>query len=340
MNIDPNEDAALQSLLSEMEADGLRSSEGDFEVEFLPTGISDFDHSTGGGIPRSRVSIFQGEEHSGKTLLLLALIANVQKAGGRCAFIDAEQALTPDFARLLGVDFDKLIVDRPKTLDAAYDLTRKYARSGLFDVVGFDSVSALPTSGDLDAAAADSAKRASVALMHSKELPKLLATLHKRTAVVFINQVRYNPNPPSWWKGGPILYATGGKALRHVSSLTVAVKAGKFYKVGDVRTGLQIKTHTEKNKVSTPYKSSEFDLMFDKGIDMLSNLINTGLRLQIIKQTSSWFYVDIVDLHTGEALQEFKFNGRLALEEALRHNDDLNKSVAEQIELASENTDG
>lgn len=331
----PNEDAALQNLLAEMEKEGLRSSEGDFEVEFLPTGISDFDHSTGGGIPRSRVSIFQGEEHSGKTLLLLALIASVQKAGGRCAFIDAEQALTPDFARMLGVDFESLVVDRPKTLDAAYDITRSYAKSGLFDVVGFDSVTALPTQGDLEIKAAESAKRAAVAQMHSKELPKLLATMHKRTAVVFINQVRFNPNPPAWWKGGPILYATGGKALRHASSLTVGVKAGKFYKVGDERVGLQIKTHTEKNKVSTPYKHSEFDLMFNKGIDMLSNLINTALRLEVIKQTSSWFYVDHVNLETGETVQEFKFNGRVALEEALRTNEALAKSVQEQIEFAT-----
>lgn len=317
-----------------MEKDGLRSTEGDFEVEFLPTGISDFDHSTGGGIPRSRVSIFQGEEHSGKTLLLLALIASVQKAGGRCAFIDAEQALTPDFARLLGVDFENLVIDRPKTLDAAYDLTRTYAKSGLFDVVGFDSATALPTQGDLEAMAADSAKRAAVAQMHSKELPKLLATMHKRTAVVFINQMRFNPNPPSWWKGGPILYATGGKALRHASSLSVLVKAGKFYKVGDERIGLQIKTYTEKNKVSTPFKHSEFDLMFDKGIDMMSNLINTALRLEVIKQTSSWFYVDIIELDSGTVLEEFKFNGRLALEEALRTNDGLRLNVQNQVEWA------
>lgn len=328
----PDSLADLQALLRKQGY----SSGYDLNVQFIPTGISSLDHSIGGGIPRQRLTLLQGEEHSGKTLILLAAIASVQRAGGTACFIDGEHALSPDFARLLGVDFESLVVERPRTLDQAYNLIRAYARSGFFDIVGFDSVTALTTEAELDTPAEESGKRASVPQMHSKELPKLTATTHEKTAVVFINQMRENPNPPTWYKGGKLLYATGGKALRHYNSLTVEVKKGLQHKTGDIVVGQQIKTYTPKNKVGTPYQRAEFDLMFDKGLDLVTDLIDTAERLGVIEKQSSWFYIDIVDLSDGEVLDRRKYAGRANLEQALRDDSDLVEHVQRRVAVLTQ----
>lgn len=261
-----DEQELLDTLLAEMMTDGLRT-DSNFDVEFIPSGIASLDASTGGGFPRRRICILQGEEHSGKTLISLALIASVQRAGGRAAFIDAEHSLTPDFARLLGVDFEKLVVDRPRTLGQAYDILRKYGRSGLFDVIVWDSVTALVPESELDAPAADSQTRASIPQMHSKELPKIMATVDKRTCVVLLNQMRTNPNPPAWARG-KVMYAPGGGALRHASSLTILVKSGLVHKHGEQRVGQRIRTEAVKNKVGAPYQKAEFDLIYASGLDL------------------------------------------------------------------------
>lgn len=327
------EEDQLRDLLSR--ASTIDGGDQDFTVKPAPTGISSFDKSTGiGGVPRNRISIFQGEEHSGKTLLLLKTIAQAQAAGGRCAFIDAEHALTPQFARLLGVDWEAIepFVRRPKTLDQAYDLLKEFCRSGLFDVVGFDSVTALATNDSIDAAAGSAKSRASVARMHSEELPKIVAVLHERTAVIFINQMRENPNPPTWYKGGKLLYTPGGKALRHYSSMTVEVKSGEIYKEGERRVGHQLKTHIVKNKVGIPYMRSEFDLMYAQGLDLTSNMIDLCLDVGVISQSGSWFYIKMIDPESGEDLGEpRKFAGRAALEAEVTGSQDLREYLESMI---------
>jgi recombination protein RecA len=326
------EDGQLEALLGQMAKDGLRTTDS-FEVEFTPTGIASLDESLGGGFPRQRVSILQGEEHSGKTLISLAAIAYCQRNNGRAAFIDAEHALTPGFARLLGVDFETLVVDRPKTLGNAYDILRTYGRSGLFDIIVWDSVTALVPESELDAPAADSQQRAAIPQMHSKELPKILATLHKRTAAILLNQMRENPNPPAWMKGGgKVLYAPGGKALRHASSMTVSVKPGQVHKHGEQRVGQRIRTEAIKNKVAVPFRKAEFDLMYNTGIDLLTSLLDTAIEYEIVKKKSSFFYIDIVDFENGVVLEEKRFAGRANIEQFLRDNpsalDNLSKQLA------------
>lgn len=329
------EEEALESLLSE--ARSIDGGDQDFDVKPAPTGIASFDMSTGiGGFPRNRVSIVQGEEHSGKTLLLLTTIARAQKDGGRCAFIDAEHALTPQFATLLGVDWADLepYVRRPKTLDQAYDLLREMARSGLFDVVGFDSATSLTTREAIESAAGDAKSRAAIARMHSEELPKLVAVQSPRTAVIFINQMRIDPNPPVWAKG-KVLYTPGGKALRHYSSMTVEVKPGERYKKGDTMLGHQLKTHIIKNKVGIPYKRAEFDLMYAQGLDLTTDLIDAAVQFSIISLRGSTFYVTITD-DEGEILDERKYAGRAALEDGVRTDEGLREFLERRVAQHSE----
>lgn len=325
------QDAEVGKLLEKLRKNDVNFLADNFDVTAIPTGISSFDSSTGiGGIPRRRVSIFQGKEHSGKTLLALVTIASVQRAGGKAAFIDAEHALTRGFAELLGVDWDELLVIRPKTLNDAYDVARELCKSGLFDVVVFDSAVALPTKDEIDAGASDSTKRAAIAQLHSVELRKFAATLDDRTAFIMINQVRTNPNPPAWMTAVDE-YTPGGRALKHYSSLTVDVKQRKAYTKGDERIGQRIGTHIIKNKCAAPFKKAEFDLIYASGLDLTSDLIDTALEKGVVRQSSSWFYVDIIDEESGELIEEMRFAGRMALEEAMKSNIDLISHIQARV---------
>jgi recombination protein RecA len=322
------EEQALDALLKRAAVIDGGASTGS-AVEAVPSGISSFDSSTGiGGFPRGRISILQGEEHSGKTLLALTTIAQAQKRGERCFFIDAEHALTPGFARLLGCDWDALapFVRRPQTLDQAYDLIKDFSRSGLFGVGAFDSTTALTTNDAIDLPAGSQQGRAAVARMHSEELPKVVAKQHPQTALLFINQMRENPNPPNWWRGGKLLYTPGGKALKHASSLTVLVKAGEVYKQGDVRVGHQLKTKLEKNKVGTPFTTAEFDLMYADGLDLTTDLIDTAQALEIITLRGSNYYIQVFD-EDGVDLGEKRYQGKKALEDAVRTDDFIREFI-------------
>lgn len=326
-----SKEKALENLLEEMQEDGLPVQKGGFEVRAIPTGITSFDHSTGvGGFPRGRICVIQGEEGSGKTLLLLALIANVQNNGGTAAFVDLEHALTPGFAKLLGVEYDDLVVSRPRTLDEAYDVSRKLASSGYFDVVGFDSAVALATEAELKKAASESGRRASKASIHSKELPKIVSEVHENTVFIIINQLREDPNPPPGWNGKK-LYSPGGRAMRHHSSLTVDVDTSKVYYDDDKnRIGHKTKTYIAKNKVAQPFRRAEFDLFYEAGVDMLSDLVTTAIRLDIVEQRGAWFYVEVVDEETGEIIKN-KYHGRANLQEAIKNDHDLKSYINNQI---------
>lgn len=308
-------------------------------VDAAPTGISTFDTATGvGGLPLGRLSVFEGIEHGGKTLLLLTAIARAQRDGHTCAFIDGEHALTPQFARLLGVDWEKLKpwVRRPKTLDATYDLVKEFARSGMFRIVGYDSATALTTQEALETNAGDTGARAAIARMHSEELPKLTALQSQNTAVVFINQMRTNPNPPIWHKGGELLYSPGGKALKHYASLRFEIKAiGQPYKKGDQRIGHRLRAINKKNKVGIPYLEGEFDLMYAEGLDLTSDMIDNAIDMDVIHQAGSWFTFVVTD-EDGIELEEKKFSGRVALEEAIKGDEWLRQFIEGRIKQANE----
>lgn len=325
------EDVQVQALLDQMRKQGLLPLGGTtMDVVSTPSGIASFDNSTGiGGFPRGRMSVLQGEEGSGKTLLLLASIARVQHDGGRAAFVDLEHALTPDFARLLGVDFDALVTARPRTLNQAYDIARSWWSSGFFDVVGFDSAVALATEEEIEASASDSGKRAILAQLHSNELRKMVSTIHARTAFIVVNQLREDPNPPKWWKGGKRLYSPGGKALRYYSSMTVDVRHGSVHTKNHVRVGHQQKTYIVKNKVAPPYRRAEFDLFYVTGLDLLSDAVATGLRIGLIEKHSSWFTFDM--LEAGMMTRTIKENGRESFENALREDPEAYENLRSQV---------
>lgn len=305
----------------------------DFTVVPAPTGISSFDTSTGiGGFPRGRISICQGVEHSGKTLLTLTTIAKAQRDGGRAAFIDAEQALTPQFAKMLGVDWDALepYIYRPKTLDQGMDTLKEIVRSGLFDVVGYDSVTALSTKAAIDQPAGSSASRAASARMFSEELPKIIAVVSSRTAIILINQMRENPNPPSWHKGGKLMYTPGGMALKHASSFTVEIKPGETYSKGNIRVGHRLKTKIVKNKVGIPYQTAEFDLMYAEGLDLTTDMITTAIQYEIIALRGSTYYIQIAD-EDGVDLGERKYAGKANLEDAVRTDEFLRQYLERRV---------
>lgn len=327
------EEQKLNKLLEEMQEDGLPAQQGGFHIEAIPTGIPSFDHSTGvGGFPRRRICVVQGEEASGKTLLLLTLIANVQNEGGRAAFVDLEHALTPGFAELLGVDYDDLTISRPRTLNEAYDVSKRFATSGLFDVVGFDSAVALPTVAEVQTDARESDSRAGKAQLHSQELPKVVSVLNDKTVFVIINQQREDPNPPAWWSAGKKLYSPGGRALRHNASLIVDVRKRKTYKNGKTKIGHKTETYIRKNKVAQPFQRAEFDLMYASGIDLISDLISTALRHEVIRQSSSHFYLDIID-DEGVVLQEYHWNGRKNMENFIKSDTDESTRIRNYLQL-------
>ena len=329
----------LEALLSTMCEQGLPVQKGGFDVDVIPTGIASFDLSTGvGGIPRRRISLFLGKEGSGKTLMILSLFASIQKSGGRAAFIDAEHALTPDFARLLGVEYEDLVISRPRTLEQCYDVARKFTASGLFDAVGFDSVVALATEADLELTAAQSTKRAGQAQVHSAELKKITAICDPRTAFVLTNQLRVDPNPPSWWRGGPREYAPGGGAISFYASLRVMMRTTEVFKSSNgLRVGHRIKTTITKNKVAAPFQVAEFDIQYEAGLDTIMYMINIAISTGIITKRSSWYYYDEIDMEDGEVVEEHKWLGRDKMDGVIREDDDLRSQILQR--LSQENED-
>lgn len=319
-----NLDAQEAALLAEMRESGLPVQKGGYEVMPIPTGLVRLDASTGiGGLPAGRMTLIFGEEGSGKTLILLHTIAAVQAAGGKAAFVDLEHALTPGFARLMNVDYDSLVVSRPKTLNEAYDVAKSLLKSGIYTVVGFDSAVALTTIENAERSAMEGAQRAAEAGVHSEELKKVMSMINDDAVFVVINQLRTNPNPPSWWSAGPMYYMPGGRALRFHSSMTIKVRKTKQYKDGSGnKVGNRIATVIEKNKVGVPFKRAEFDLKYESGIDLIEQAIEIGLEDNLIVQNGSWFEMVLLS-SDGEVVEEKKWHGRAKMDAEFRENDAL-----------------
>ena len=270
-------------------------------VEVIPTGSIALDVALGvGGLPRGRIIEIYGPESSGKTTLTLHAIANVQRAGGIAAFIDAEHALDPDYAKKLGVDIDQLLVSQPDTGEQALEIADMLIRSGAIDLVVIDSVAALVPRAEIEGEMGDSHVGLQARLM-SQALRKLTGGLNQtKTTAIFINQLREKIGV---FFGSPETTA-GGKALKFYASVRLDIRRIETLKEGTEAVGNRTRVKVVKNKMAPPFKQAEFDILYGTGISWEGSLIDFGVEHNIVKKSGSWYTYD------GDQLGQGKENAR------------------------------
>ena len=266
------------------------------EIETISTGSLGLDIALGvGGLPRGRVVEIYGPESSGKTTLTLHVIAEAQKAGGVCAFIDAEHALDPIYARKLGVNLDDLLISQPDTGEQALEITDTLVRSGSVDVLVIDSVAALTPRAEIDGEMGDSQPGLQARLM-SQALRKLTASISKsKTMVIFINQIRMKIGV---MYGSPET-TTGGNALKFYASVRLDIRRIGSIKERDEVVGNQTRVKVVKNKVAPPFKQVEFDIMYGAGISKVGELVDLGVKAGVVEKSGAWFSYDSQRLGQG-----------------------------------------
>ncbi|PLS30486.1 DNA recombination/repair protein RecA [Bifidobacterium margollesii] len=281
------------------------------EVEVIPTGSLALDLALGiGGLPKGRIVEVYGPESSGKTTLALHVVANAQKNGGVAAFIDAEHALDPEYARRLGVDTDSLIVSQPDNGEQALEIADMLIRSGALDVIVIDSVAALVPKAEIDGDMGDSHVGLQARLM-SQALRKMTGALSQAgTTAIFINQLREKIGV---FFGSPET-TTGGKALKFYASVRLDIRRIQTIKNGDEAVGNRTKVKVVKNKMAPPFKTAEFDVLYGEGISTEGSILDMGVQTDIIKKSGSWFTYDGDQLGQGreKARQFLKDNPALA----------------------------
>ena len=273
------------------------------DVESISTGSISLDIALGiGGVPRGRVVEIYGPESSGKTTLTLHIISNAQKMGGTAAFIDAEHALDPEYAKKIGVKIDDLLISQPDNGEQALDIVETLVRSNAVDIIIVDSVAALTPKAEIEGEMGDHHVGRQARLM-SQALRKLTALMARsNTIVIFINQIRMKigvmfGNPET---------TTGGQALKFYSSVRIDVRRIAQIKKGDEVVGNRTKAKVVKNKVAPPFKIAEFDIMYNEGISMSGDLIDTGVKLEVVKKSGNTYAFGEVKLGVGrEAAKKF-----------------------------------
>ncbi len=291
-------------------------------VATIPTGSIALDVALGiGGLPRGRIVEIYGPESSGKTTVALHAVANAQKAGGIAAFIDAEHALDPDYAKKLGVDTDVLLVSQPDTGEQALEIADMLVRSGALDVIVVDSVAALTPRAEIEGEMGDSHVGLQARLM-SQALRKMTGALHQTgTSAIFINQLREKIGVMF---GSPET-TTGGRALKFYSSVRLDVRRIETLKDGTEPVGNRTRVKVVKNKVSPPFKQAEFDILYGQGISREGGLIDMGVEHGLIRKSGAWYTYD------GDQLGQGKENARAFLRDNPDLADELEKLIKEKL---------
>ena len=300
-------------------------------VDAISTGSISIDLALGiGGVPRGRIIEIFGPESSGKTTLALHVIAQAQKSGGEAAFIDAEHALDPAYARALGVDIDNLLISQPDMGDDALAITELLVRSGAVDVVVVDSVAALVPRSEVEGDIGD-ASVGVVARLMSQALRKLAGSISRTNCVViFINQLREKIGVTY---GNPET-TPGGRALKYFSSVRIDVRRTESIKVGAEQVGNRTRAKIVKNKVAPPFREAEFDIMFGEGISKYGELIDLGVRLELIEKGGAWYTIGETRLQGRDSVKEYlKENPEAAdgLEDQIRRNAQKLMSPQEKV---------
>ena len=326
---------ALATALAQIEKDfgkGTIMKLGDnarMNVQGIPTGSLTLDLALGiGGVPRGRIVEIFGPESSGKTTVALHIAAEVQKLGGEAAFIDAEHALDPVYAKALGVDIDRLLVSQPDSGEQALEITEALVRSGAVDVIVVDSVAALVPQQEIDGVMGSSHVGLQARLM-SQALRKLSGSIAKTNSVViFINQLREKVGV---MYGNPET-TPGGRALKFYASVRIDVRKTETLKQGGEMYGNRVKCKVVKNKVAPPFKMAEFDIIYGKGISKSGEIVDIGIDLGIVQKSGSWFS------YNGERIGQGKENAKNYIEsdpELLAEIEEKIKAQKDQIDLAS-----
>jgi recombination protein RecA len=304
----------------------LGSKEAIVPIAVIPTGAISFDAALGvGGVPRGRVIEIFGPESSGKTTIALQVIAEAQKTGGMAAFVDAEHALDPGYAKKLGVDVDNLLVSQPDYGEQALEITEALVRSNAIDVLVVDSVAALVPKAELDGEMGDSHMGLQARLM-SQALRKLTGTVSKsRTCLIFINQIREKigvmfGNPET---------TTGGRALKFYSSVRVDIRRIAAIKEGDVMTGSRTKVKVVKNKVAAPFREAEFDIMYGEGISREGDLLDLAANNNLLEKSGAWYS------YKGERIGQGRENARQFLKDNVETSIKLEAEVRKHLGLAT-----
>ena len=297
------------------------------EVEAIPTGSLALDNALGvGGVPRGRITEIYGPESSGKTTLATHIVAEAQKQGGTCAFIDAEHAFDPTYAEQLGVDTDELLISQPDTGEQALNITDTLVRSGALDVIAIDSVSALVPQAELEGDMGDTHVGLQARLM-SQALRKLAGTINRtKTALIFINQIRMKIGVMF---GSPET-TSGGRALKFYSSVRLDIRRIGAVKDGQDVVGNRTRVKVKKNKVAPPFQEAEFDLIYGEGISSLGEIIDLGTEHDVLQKRGSWYSYE------DETIAQGRENTKEWLEENPEEREAITSAIRTGIGLSTD----